>query len=72
MSVEIAVPASGNKVLDSERVLGRSAIVMADRAGHLRTPYMLVPPATEANRIDRALALMKYRPWSIDRWGLAG
>jgi spermidine synthase len=63
---------SNVRVLDSERVLGRNAIAMAGRVGHLRAPYVLVPPTTEASRIDKALALMKYRPWSIDRWGFVG
>jgi spermidine synthase len=57
------------RLLDSEGVLGRNAIVMAGDVSHLRAPYMLVPPTSDANRIDKALAAMRFRAWSASRWG---
>jgi spermidine synthase len=55
------------RVLDSDRVPGRNAIVMAGRVAHLRAPYLLVPPETDSQMIDKSLGRMKYRAWSITR-----
>jgi spermidine synthase len=57
------------RLLDSEGVLGRNAIVMAGDVSHLRAPHLLVAPASGANRIDRALTAMRFRAWSASRWG---
>jgi spermidine synthase len=51
------------RLLDSEGFLGRNAIVMAGVVAHLRTPYVILPPETDANAIDKELATMKYRAW---------
>jgi len=60
------------RVLDSEGVQGRNAVVMAGRVAHLRAPYLIVTPETDANAIDKSLKRMKYRAWDIARWGYAG
>lgn len=54
---------SNVRLLDSEGFLGRNAIVMAGVVAQLRTPYVILPPETDANAIDKELATMKYRAW---------
>ena len=51
------------RLLDSEGFFGRNAVVMAGRVANLLPPYVIVPPETEANVIDKELATMRYRPW---------
>jgi spermidine synthase len=51
------------RLLDSEGFLSRNAVVMAGRVVNLLPPYVIVPPETEANLIDKELATMRYRPW---------
>jgi spermidine synthase len=51
------------RLLDSEGLLGRNAIVMAGNVAQLRAPYVLCPPTAESNAIDAELATMKYRAW---------
>jgi spermidine synthase len=52
------------RVLDSEGFLGRNAVVMAGTVGNLQPPYVIIPPETDANAIDKELATMRFRPWS--------
>jgi spermidine synthase len=56
------------RMLDAEGVCGRNAIVMAGRVSHLRAPYLLVPPVTNAGGIDNELARLRFRAWKVSRW----
>jgi spermidine synthase len=56
------------RLLDAEGICGRNAIVMAGRVSHLRAPYLLVPPATNAGEIDNELARLRFRAWKVSRW----
>ncbi len=56
------------RVLDAEGVCGRNAIVMAGQVTHLRAPYLLVPPVTNAGGIDNELARLRFRAWKVSRW----
>jgi spermidine synthase len=59
------------RLLDAEGICGRNAIIMAGRVSHLRAPYLLVPPVTNAGSIDNELARLRFRAWKVSRWDFA-
>lgn len=54
------------RILDSEGVLDRNAIVMGGAVIQLDTPHLTVQPAIDARRIELELLSMKFRPIRID------
>jgi spermidine synthase len=49
------------RILDTQGSRGRNAIIMAGAVSQLTRPYVLVPPAAEADVIDTELAMMSFR-----------
>ncbi len=60
------------RVLDSEGICGRNAIVMAGQVSKLREPKLLVRPKTDAHLIRSELERMRFRAWNASRWAFGG
>jgi spermidine synthase len=50
------------RILDSEGVLDRNAIVMGGAVSQLDAPHLTIQPAIDAERIEQELLTMKFRP----------
>lgn len=49
------------RILDSEGMFDRNAVVMAGNVGRLHAPEITIPPAIDAGLIERELLSMKFR-----------
>jgi SAM-dependent methyltransferase len=50
------------RILDSDGVFDRNAIVMGGSVGHLGIPKVTIPPAIGAEALEREVLSMKFRP----------